>query len=61
LPEQYAFIQSLYSDNHYTSKEYGQQLAEMSDKALRQRLKDGNWLYDEDAGTTTSATTSSCW
>jgi phage terminase large subunit len=24
LPAQYAFIQSLYSDNHYTSKEYGQ-------------------------------------
>src|ERR1700710_1403045 len=51
LPEQYAFIQSLYSDNHYTSKEYGEQLAEISDKALRQRLKDGNWQYDEDAGT----------
>jgi phage terminase large subunit len=51
LPEQYAFIQSLYSDNHYTSELYGQQLAEISDKALRQRLKDGNWQYDEDAGT----------
>jgi hypothetical protein len=51
FPEQYAFIQSLYSDNHYTSKEYGQQLAEISDKALSQRLKDGNWQYDEDAGT----------
>jgi phage terminase large subunit len=51
LPPQYAFIQSLYSDNHYTSKEYGEQLAEISDKALRQRLKDGNWNYDEDAGT----------
>ncbi len=47
----YAFIQSLYSDNHYTSKEYGAQLAEISDKALKQRLKDGNWNYDEDAGT----------
>jgi hypothetical protein len=36
LPEQYAFIQSLHSDNHYTSKECGQQLAEISEKALRQ-------------------------
>jgi len=51
LPEQYAFIQSLYSDNPYTAKEYGAQLDEISDRALKQRLKDGNWDYDEDAGT----------
>ena len=51
LPEQYAFIQSLYLDNPYTAEQYGQQLSEISDKALRQRLKDGNWEYDEDAGT----------
>lgn len=51
LPEQYAFIQSLYNDNPYTAEQYGAQLAQISDKALRQRLKDGNWDYDEDAGT----------
>jgi phage terminase large subunit len=51
LPPQYAFIQSLYSDNHYTSEEYGKQLDEITDKTLKQRLKDGNWQYDEDAGT----------
>ena len=31
--------------------EYGAQLAEISEKALRQRLEDGNWLHEEDAGT----------
>jgi hypothetical protein len=36
---QYAFIQSLYSDNHYTSEEYGKQLDEITDKTLKQRLK----------------------
>jgi len=51
LPEQYAFIQSLYRDNPYTAEQYGKQLEEISDRALRQRLKDGNWDYDEDAGT----------
>lgn len=51
LPPQYAFIQSLYLDNPHTSEQYGQQLSEISDKALRQRLKEGNWEYDEGAGT----------
>lgn len=51
LPPQYAFIQSLYLDNPYTAESYGAQLSEITDKALRQRLKDGNWEYDEDAGT----------
>jgi hypothetical protein len=50
LPEQYAFIPALYTDNPYTADEYGKQLAEISDKGLRQRLRDGDWDYDEDAG-----------
>jgi hypothetical protein len=35
---------------NYTAEQYGAQLAEISDKALRQRLKDGNWDYDEERG-----------
>jgi len=44
----YAYIQSLYSDNHYTADSYGEQLSEISDKVTRQRLKGGNWDYDDD-------------
>lgn len=44
----YAYVQSLYSDNHYTSDTYGEQLSEISDKVTRQRLKGGNWDYDDD-------------
>jgi phage terminase large subunit len=51
LPEGYAFSQSLYLDNPHTSEEYGRQLDEISTSALKQRLKDGNWNYDENAGT----------
>ncbi|WP_142249761.1 terminase family protein [Bradyrhizobium sp. UNPF46] len=50
LPEQYAFIQALYSDNPHTAEEYGKQLEEISDRALKQRLKEGNWDHDEEAG-----------
>jgi phage terminase large subunit len=50
LAPQYAFIPALYSDNPYTAESYGQQLSEITDKALRQRLKEGNWDYDDDAG-----------
>lgn len=44
-----AFIQSLYYDNPYTMKEYERQLKSIKDKVLRQRLKDGNWEYDDDS------------
>ena len=47
LPEQYSFIRSLYTDNFYTSDIYGENLAEIDDLITRQRLKDGNWDYDE--------------
>lgn len=44
----YAFVQSLYSDNHYTADTYGENLNEIEDKVTRQRLRDGNWDYDDD-------------
>ncbi len=50
LPKQYKFIQSLYSDNPYTADSYGEQLAEITDKATRERLKKGNWEYDDAEG-----------
>ncbi len=48
LSKTYAYIQSLYSDNYYTADTYGEQLSEITDKATRQRLKGGNWDYDDD-------------
>jgi hypothetical protein len=50
LPEGYAFIQSLYLDNPHTSEEYGRKLNEISDLGLKQRLRDGNWDYQDDGG-----------
>jgi hypothetical protein len=47
LSDKYAYIQSLYKDNFYTSELYGENLSEISDKATKQRLMDGNWEYDE--------------
>ena len=48
LPEDYAFIQALYQDNPHTAEEYGQQLSLITDKATKERLKFGNWEYDDD-------------
>ena len=48
LPSEYAFIQALYKDNSYTAEEYGQQLDQISDQTTRERLKFGNWEYDDD-------------
>lgn len=42
------FIQSLYRDNPYTMVTYERQLKSIRDKVLRQRLKDGNWEYEDD-------------
>lgn len=50
LPENFAFIQSLYEDNFHTARSYGQQLAMISDPVMRQRLKDGIWEYDDPSG-----------
>jgi len=48
LPREYHFIKALYSDNPHTAKEYGEQLAQITDKAQRERLMNGNWEYDND-------------
>jgi hypothetical protein len=48
LPKDYKFIQSLYNDNPYTSESYHEQLSGIKDKNLRERLKEGNWEYDDD-------------
>ncbi len=48
LDEKYAFIQSLYADNPHTAKEYEEALSDITDKATKQRLKYGNWEYDDD-------------
>ena len=48
LPENFAFIQSLYNDNPYTKEIYGAQLAKINDKVIKERLMYGNWDYDDD-------------
>ena len=48
LPENMAFIQSLYMDNPYTADDYGHTLSQMKDEATKQRLMFGNWEYDDD-------------
>lgn len=50
LSESYAFVQSLFSDNPHTAADYGAQLDEISDDATKQRLKYGNWDYEEQEG-----------
>lgn len=50
LDAKYCYIQSLYSDNYFTSEIYGENLDEITDKATRQRLKEGNWDYDDEEG-----------
>lgn len=47
LPSSYAFISALYTDNPYTAKEYGEQLDEIIDEQTKQRLKYGNWDYED--------------
>jgi phage terminase large subunit len=48
LPKEYAFIQSLYKDNPYTSEEYEKSLSSITDRVLKQRLMFGNWEYADD-------------
>lgn len=48
LPADTVFIQSLFSDNPYTKDIYGKQLDRIKDKAMRSRLKFGNFEYDDD-------------
>jgi len=48
LPENKVFIQALYNDNQYTAESYGNQLSQLSDIKLKQRLMAGNWEYEDD-------------
>ncbi len=48
LPDNIAFIQSLYQDNPYTAQEYGKQLTQIKDKPTKERLMFGNWEYEDD-------------
>lgn len=48
LPEGMKFIQSLYYDNKYTSKDYKTQLENLKDRSTKERLMFGNWDYDSD-------------
>lgn len=48
LPDNYKFLQSLYTDNHYTADEYGENLDEISDIKTRKRLKMGDWEFNDD-------------
>jgi len=45
LPDGYAFIQALYSDNPHTAKEAEKRLEMIGDPTLRARLKLGLWEY----------------
>ena len=47
LPKSTVFIQALYKDNPYTAEEYGKQLAQISDKVMKQRLMLGMWEYED--------------
>lgn len=51
LEENKAFIVSKYQDNPYTAEAYGQQLAKLTDAAMKARLMYGDWEYDEDPNT----------
>jgi hypothetical protein len=48
LEPKYAFIQSLYKDNPFTADEYEEALEDITDYSTKQRLKHGNWEYDDD-------------
>ena len=48
LPQEYAFIQSLFGDNQFTAQEYQENLSQIKDRATKERLMFGNWEYDDD-------------
>lgn len=51
LTKNISFIQALYNDNEHTAETYGKQLSLISDKSTIQRLKYGNWEYENDPNT----------
>lgn len=48
LDSTYFFVKATFADNPHTAKEYGEQLQQITDKAQRERLMNGNWEYDND-------------
>lgn len=50
LEKGYAFLQSLHGDNTKNEKGYKDALDDIRDPVKRQRLKDGIWEYDAEAG-----------
>lgn len=48
LPEDVVFIQSLYTDNPFIKDIYGKQLSRIKDPAMRARLMQGSFDYDND-------------
>ena len=47
LPSDYAFIPALASENPYLDKGYLENLDKITDNVTRERLKYGNWEYDD--------------
>lgn len=50
LPTDYAFIPALVKDNSFIDPAYIDNLNTITDKTTRDRLRDGVWEYDDDAG-----------
>jgi len=48
LSENMRFIQALYKDNPHAESTYDKTLSGIKDTVMRQRLKDGNWEYEDD-------------
>lgn len=48
LSKDFAFIQSLSSDNYFLTSDYIESLKSIKDKATKERLLYGNWEYDND-------------
>ena len=48
LPDNYAFIQSLYGDNPHTAEDYSKMLQEIKSVVTRKRLMLGYWEYEDD-------------
>lgn len=50
----YVFIQTLYADNPYTAKMYGEQLSGIANKVNRARLMQGDWEYTDNINAMTT-------
>lgn len=48
LPKNMRFIQALYSDNPHAQSSYEKTLSGIKDVVMRERLKMGNWEYEDD-------------